>query len=403
VRWRWWSARNVEPLVSISDPALATWFGINQNYAGVAVTEPTALGLSAFWRAVSLISGTIASLPMRTMRERDDGTRERVASFLDDPGGPDGPTKFEWTETVLSHLLIHGNAFCAHVRNGAGGLAALVPIHPLAVSIELDDDAPGGRLYRASLVDGTQRTFTMLDMTHVPGLSLDGLRGLSLIGMARNSFGTSIAGDRAAARAFGNGMLLSGIVTPDDDETETEALEIKQGLVRNMAGTDNAGDIAVINRKLKFTPWTMTLEDAQFLQSRQFQVEEVARWTGVPPHLLMQTEKQTSWGTGVESQNRALARTVLAPWAARLEQRLSRLLPSPRFVQFDFAGLERPTPEQEIALLIAQVNAGLMTPNEARRMRGMDPIAGGDVLRGPGASPPAPSTNGQAPTVEVPA
>jgi len=199
VRWPW-SRVEQRSLISISDPALAEWFGVgNLNYAGVAVSEQSSLGISAFWRAVSLISGTIASLPMRTLRDSDAETRQRIGSFLDNPGGPDGPTNFEWTETVLVHLLMHGNAYLAHVFTGAGTLAALVPIHPTAVSVELDSDAPGGRLYQASLIDGTRRTFTMADMTHIPSLSTDGLRGLSLIGIARNSMGTSIAGDRAAS------------------------------------------------------------------------------------------------------------------------------------------------------------------------------------------------------------
>lgn len=366
---------------SISDPALAQYFGVgNPNYAGVSVGELSSLGLSAFWRATSLISGTIASLPLRTLRDTDEG-RVRVGSVFDDPGGPDGPTRYEWVETVLTHLLVHGNAFLAHVFNGAGALAALVPIHPLAVSVELDADAPGGKAFRANLIDGSSREFTQLDMTHVPSISTDGLRGLSLISIARNSLGTGIAGDRAAARMFGVGPMISGLVTTEEDVSEDEAKAIKEGLDARFAGIDNAGEIAFVNRRLKFTEWTMTHADAQWLESRQFQIEEVARWTGVPPHLLMQTEKQSSWGTGVAEQNRGLSRYTLQPWTARLEQRLSRLLPSPRFVEFDYAGLLKPAPEQEIALLIQEVGAGLITVNEARKIMNMDPIAGGDELR----------------------
>lgn len=367
-------------LVSVSDPAFADFFGLNPNFAGVNVGEHSSLGLSAFYRAISLISGTIASLPMRTLRDTDDG-RVRVGSFLDNPGGPDGPTNFEWTETVLAHLLQHGNAFLAHVFNGAGALAALVPIHPLAVSVELDKDAPGGKVFKASLLDGSQRTFTQLDMTHIPSISLDGLRGLSLISIARNSLGTSIAGDRAAARMFGNGPLVAGLVSADDDIDEAEAESIMEGLRAKFSGIENAGEIAFVNRRLNFTQWATSNVDAQWLESRQFQIEEVARWTGVPPHLLMQTEKQTSWGTGVSEQNRGLARYTLMPWTSRIEQRLSRLLPTPRFVEFDYAGLEKPDPEQEISLLIQQIGSGMITVNEARKIRNMDPIAGGDVLR----------------------
>lgn len=375
--WPW--RKTEQRSVSISDPVLAEYFGVGgRSYAGVTVSESSALGLSGVWRACSLISGTIASLPMRTLRDTDDGRRERVASFLDDPGGPDGPTKFEWTETVYLHMLLHGNAYLAHVYNGGGGLAALAPIHPLAVTPEWEKDengkATGRKQFVVNLDDGTTRVFIQDTMTQIMAMSLDGLRGLSPISVARNSLGTAIAGDRAAARQFANGLMIAGIVTPEEDVSEAEGKVIKEGLQSKVAGVENAGEIAFINRKLKFEPWTMSNEDAQFLQSREFSIEEIARWFGVPPFELMQTSKQTSWGTGVESRQRGMARTVLAPWAIRLEQRLSRLLPKPRFVEFDFAGLERPTPEQEITLLIQQVDAGLITVDEARHIRNMDPL-----------------------------
>jgi HK97 family phage portal protein len=283
--------------------------------------------------------------------------------------------------------------FLQHVKNGAGAMVGATPLHPLSVSPawERRDDGTftGRKVFGATLGDGTRRTFTQATMTQVMGPSLDGLRGLSLLGVARQSLGTTIAGDRAAARQFGNGALISGLVSTEEDVGEDEAKEIKAGLDRKLGGWENAGEVAFVNRKLKFSPWTMSAHDAQFLQSRQFQIEEVARWTGVPPHLLMQTEKQTSWGTGVAEQNRGLGRFTLLGWTMRFEQRLSRLLGpgGPRFAEFDFAGLERPTPEDEIKLLIEQVKAGLLTVNEARRVRNLPPIDGGDVLRGGSPAP----------------
>lgn len=380
-----WKRQPTADLISIGDPALAMLFGMSPTYAGVPVGEGSVLGISAFWRGVSLISGTIAGLPLKTYRDTADGERQRLKSWLDDPGGPDGQTPFEWKETCVLHMLLHGNLYLAHIFNQGGQVIGAVPVHPLAVSPEWEKDSDGrmtGRkLFRATLADGTLRTFTQDTMTQVMAQSLDGLRGLSLIGVARNSLGTTIAADRSAARMFGNGALISGLVTPEEDITEDEAKDIKAGLDRKLGGWENAGAVALVNRRLKFTPWTMSAEDAQFLQSRQFQIEEIARWTGVPPHLLMQTEKQTSWGTGVESQNRGLSRFTLATWTGRFEQRLSRLLPGPTFAEFDFAGLERPTPEQEIDLLIKQIDAGLMTIDEARKIRNMPPLpeAGQDI------------------------
>lgn len=390
--WQRWGRRrgSSRTAYSVTDPRLAELFAgaWTPNYSGVEVTETSALALSAVFRAVALISGTVASLPMRTIRT-NDVAHTRIRSFLDDPGGPDGPTPFGWKETTLLHLTLHGDAFLAHIWNGLGLTVALEPIHPLAVSVRWatrqereSGEVVGPKVYTATLCDGTRATFDRRTMTQISYMSLDGLRGLSPIAIARNSLGTAIAGDRAAAKMFNSGALMSGIVTPDGDDLDgDEAATIKAEINRNAGGWDNAAEIAVINRKLKFQPWTISAEDLQFIQSRQFQIEEIARWFGVPPHLLMQTEKQTSWGQGVESQNRAMGRTVLLPWTLRIEEALSRLLPRPQWVEFDFTGLERPTPEAEIGLLVQQTAAGLLTINEARAVRNLPPLPGGDVLR----------------------
>lgn len=390
MRWPW-KRRRQEPrnLISIGDPALVELFGLGTpNYAGVEVGEGSALGLSAFYRGVSLIAGTLGTLPLRTLRDTGDGMRQRMTSVMDNPGGQYGPTPYEWKETLVLHLLLHGNAFLRHVYGGAGQLLALDLVHPLCVSVDWAPDRPGGKVFKATLEDGRQVEYDALTMTHIPALTTDGLRGLSLIAIARNSLGTAIAGDRAAAKVFSDGMHIAGMVTPEEDVEPDEVKTIKAEIEAKTSGWENAGRIPVVNRKLKFTPWTMTLQDAQFLQSRQFSIEEIARWTGVPPHLLMQTEKQTSWGTGVETQNRGLGRFTLNGWAVRIEERLSRLLPNPRFVEFDFAGLERPTPEQEIDLLIKQVQAGLLTLDEARAIRNLPPL--GERVDQPAESQDAP-------------
>jgi hypothetical protein len=158
-------------------------------------------------------------------------------------------------------------------------------------------------------------------------------------------------------------------------------------LQRKMLGSENAGDVAVINRRLKFEPWSMNNTDAQWIEARGFQVDEVARLLGVPKVLLMEDGAST-WGSGIAELVSGWVRFSLAGWTSRLEQRLSRLLSQPRFVEFDYSGLLKPTPADEINLLIAQVNQGLITTNEARRIRNLEPVADGDALRTPpGAAP----------------
>lgn len=395
-----WRRRPRNATYSISDPGLAVLFGAGPSDAGVEVTEHSALGVAAVWRAVSLISGAIAGLPLHTLRTIDKGRTQQVVSFLDErPGGPASDlTPFEWSETVLLHGLLHGNGYLAHVFNGAGAVIGLVPFHPMAVTPEWERTREGrltGRkIFNVTVPgEGHLKTFTEAEMTHIPGMSSDGLRGYSPLWLQRNAFARSIAASRAASRMFTNGAMISGLVTPDEDVEEAEAKEIKRTLDRKVSGWENAGDIAVINRKIKFTPWTMTSADAQFLESRAFEVEEIGRLFGLLPIHLSQTEKQTSWGTGVESQHRGLARFTLQPWTKRIEQRVSRVLGGPRFVRYDYGEILQPAHEQLIPLVISQVNAGLMTPNEARMKLGMDIIEGGDELRTPtaAAAPPAPA------------
>lgn len=375
---------------SIGDPALAEFLNVGgEVLAGVEVTERSTLGLTAVYRAVSIIAGTIGGLPLRSLRTLPDGTRERVSTFLDNPGGPGGPyTQFEWVELVLVHLLLHGNAYLQHVYNGAGAIVGLDPILPAAVTVcrisneeELANyGGPDGayrKWFRVALADGSTRDLTQAELTHVTALGTDGLVGLSPIEWHRQAFGTGIAGDRAAARLFGSGLLIGGMVSGDDGLSKEDAEEALAQLKAKIGGASHAGDVAFINAQLKFTPWTLPPADAQFLESRVHQIEEVARIFGIPPHLLGQTEKQTSWGTGVEEQNRGLARYTLSPWTTRLEQRLAALLPRPTTAEFDYSGLLQPSPEVEIPLLLSQVAGGLLTLDEARRIRNLPPLPPG--------------------------
>lgn len=368
-------AERRDALFSITDPAFASWLGLSgSTYAGPIVNERSALGFTAVYRAVSIVSGTIAGLPLKSYRtDKETGQRVQVDSFMDDPGMPVNLTPFEWVELVMIHLLLHGNAYLQHVYGGAGQVVGLNPLHPQCVAVRRVEE-PWLKEFDVSLDNGSRVTLTPLDLTHIPALGTDGLKGLSPIQVMRQAIGTGLAGDEAAARIFSNGMLIGGIVSGDAGLTKEQADEIRAGLKAKLAGADKAGDIAVVNASLKFDRWMMNADDAQFLETRVHQVEEVARIFGVPPHLLGQTEKQTSWGTGVSEQNRGLARYTLAPWTTRLEQRLSELLTRPTTCEFEYAGLLQPSPQEEIELLIQQVDAGLLTVDEARRIRNLPPL-----------------------------
>ncbi|ORB19923.1 phage portal protein [Mycolicibacterium moriokaense] len=356
----------------MADPQLVTLFGGAPSLSGVSVNDRTAMGLSAVYRCVSLISGSIASLPLRTVVTDANGITQRTTSWLDDPAGPDGVTGFEWVEYLMVSLLLWGNAYFLKIVGAAGQLLGLQPIPPQSVGVEVKN---GRKLYRVQLDTGQSRELTDRDIVHIPGISLDGVVGVSPLAIAKNSLGAAIAQERSATRLFANGLLSSAIVTPEDTLTEDESAEVKDALSRKAAGEGHAGEITVINRKLKVTPWSIDPEAAQFLESRAFSVDEVSRWFGIPPHLLGQTEKQTSFGAGLSEQNRGYAKYTLEPWTRRIEARLTRLLGPNRKAEFDFRSLISPDPETEIRLLIEQTGKqAILTVDEARAILNRAPL-----------------------------
>lgn len=366
------------PTWSISDPALAEWLGVS-GLGATLVSEDSALQIPAYWRAVSLIAGTIAGLPLKTYRDTADG-RQRVRSWLDDPGAPYGMPAFQWKEMVMGHLLTRGESFLLHAYDGAGRIVGAWPAHPSTVTVRWDPAGYGRKIFSVLMADGEMREYGPEDMTQVMGLTLDGFRGLSPLTLFRRTVRLGLSLEIAAERAAANGFLIGGLVTTADDVTEDELARIKKSLTQKAAGPENAGDIAAVNRDLKFTPWAMTAEDAEFLASRDFEITEFARMFGIPPHLLGQTEKQTSFGAGLKEQNLGLSKYTLKPWTDRLEDVFIRLLPGARFAEFDFKEFLKGAPEDEVNLLIAEVRGGVMTANEARKILGLPPIDGGDVL-----------------------
>jgi HK97 family phage portal protein len=373
--------------VSVSDhPGFLGFFGLPASDSGVPVTELSSLGVSSVWRAVSVVAGVISTLPLPTFRQLDDGTREQISSFLDHrPAGPPyAMTPAEWKATITQHILLHGNAYLVHVYTEGGSLVGLYPYHPTCVIVDwerIDGMMTGRKIFQVSDLDGRTQTLTADQVTHIPALIGDELRGYSVLQVARNSLGKTIAADRAASRSFGNGSMIRGLVTPDEDATEVDATEIAAELRQVTAGWEHAGEFAVINRRLKVSELSMSHADAQFLESREFEVRDVARWFGVPSYLLMDPGAVSTWGTGVEIQNRSLSRYTTHPLTTPIQERVSAALARPRFVEFDHSAMLRPSAEEDIPLQISLLEAGLITVNEARRRLGLDPVEGGDALR----------------------
>lgn len=337
--------------------------------AGVSVTESSVVGLTAVFRCVSLIANTVAGLPLKTYTDSGE-ERKEVSSLFDDPGG-DLFTPFEFVQLVMCHLLLHGNAFLLHIYTDGGSLAALWPLHPSMVQVRWDPER-AIKIYKVT-VNGETTEYTDADMTHLMGLSTDGLQGISPIRAMRDSLGASIASNDAAATLFSNGLMVSALVTPAETMSEDDALVVAQGLRAQMTGVRNNGGLAFTNAALTVSPWTMNAEDAQFIESRQMQVSEVARIFGVPVQLLAQ-DGASSWGSGIQELIIAWVKFTLRGWTAPIEQKLSGLLSNPRFVEFEYKALLQGSPKEELDMLIQQVEAGLLTVDEARSVMNLEPL-----------------------------
>lgn len=391
--------------ISITDPRFPRWLGVD-SLAGVPVTDYTALSISAFWRGSMQIANAIGGLPLRTLRQWGSTTSTLETSWLNDPAAAVGFNPFNWKQTSILHMICGGDSFQRHLYNGLGMIAGLEPVNPNAVQVYWDDDRPGGKRFEVTVVKGGQTVRETLDpstMTQVMGPTLDGLRGLSVVGVARTSLGGAIAADQAAANNFRNGPMIGGIATPTGEVADGDAEKIQMIIDDSIGGSENAGRIVVLERGYDLKAWGMSNVDAQFLESRQFAIQEIARWLGVHPVFLMDPGAVSTWGTGVEILQRGLGRFTLPAWTDPFQEAMTDLLPKQTWAEFDFQGLERGSPADEVSLIASQIQAGLLTINQALAKLNRPGIGPeGDVTRINGV-PINPTTETVNPTSAIPA
>jgi HK97 family phage portal protein len=388
---------NIEnPAVPLTSTTLAEFIGPGKTSAGVAVNEQSSLTVMSVWRSVNLIAGTAAGLPLHPYKEEDDtrvrvGRESQAARLLDEPH-PD-MTPFEFWETAYVHNLLWGNTYLRKVKNRLGQVQELWPIHPGRV--RAGRTSTGEKVYQ---LDGTDRAWTDEEILHIPGLGYDGVCGCSPIRLAREGLGLAKAAEEFGARFFASGSLMSGILQTEQRLDKPQADALKAQWKAKVSGLGNAHDVAVLDSGAKFQQMSIPPGDAQFIESRGFQVTEVARMFGIPPHMLMQTEKSTSWGTGIEQQGIGFVTYTLRPWLNRFEQRITKLLrPGSVYARYSVEGLLRGDSAAESAYMTAMWNIGALSTNDIRRLKEQTPVEGGDVRYRPlnmgvlGEADPAPA------------
>jgi HK97 family phage portal protein len=376
------SIRNVSvenPAVPLTSSTLLDMLGGAKVAAGVSVNEASAMGMPAVYRAITLIAGTAASLPLHAYKRTGD-TRTPLSSgvaveLLDAPH-PD-LTPFEFWELLYGHAVGWGNAYARKLRNQAGQVRELWPLHPSRVKPGRASD--GTKVY---VVDGDiDGPLTDREVMHIAGFGYDGVCGMSPIRAHRQGIGLALAAEEYGARLFGSGSLASGILETEQRLTQDQADKLKSRWKARTGGLDKAHEVAVLDWGTKFHQLTIPPEDAQFIESRRFQIQEVARMFGVPPHMLMDTTTSTSWGTGIEQQTIGFVTFTLRPnWLTRFEQRISQVLwPEPVYAKYALEGLLRGDSVQRAAFYQQLWNIGVLSTNDIRALEDLPPVEGGDV------------------------
>lgn len=376
------------PTVPLSSVGLDDAFGMTSTDSGETVTETSALAIPTVFRCVGLLATVIAGCPVRAYT--NPGKKEAFPRILNPSNGSMLYTQFELWELVVSHLALWGNAYVLKVRDSMDRIIDLRPICPGFVEVKLQD---GHKIFKVKRFNangeevlGDPIIYTDFEVMHIPGLGYDGMQGLSPITMAARSLGTSVAADKLAARFFSKGTQLSGVINVKAPlSSQTQADQIRARWISRNGGTSNAAEVAVLDSETTFQPLTIAPEALQFLESRRWQTTEIARLFGIPPHLVGDVEKSTSWGTGIEQQNVGFVSYTVSGWTNRIEQRLSREViyaADPKtYCEFDLDRLMRGSMSERFNAYAVAIQWGWLTRNEARLKENMPEIDGlGDPL-----------------------
>lgn len=355
--------------------------------AGVVVSETRALQSSAVYACVRLLSSAVASVPAHVYERMDRG-RQRADSHPVEWLVAQQPNEIMSSvvarELMQLQLCMRGNAYALIERDRAGRVLALWPLSTSQVGVELLN----GRLTYHTLIGGTSYPVPPSDMVHVRNFSYDGFHGLSPIQMARQAAGLAIAAEEYGARFFRNGANPGGVIEYPQKLDDAGYDRLSASWRAAHEGVANAHRVAILEEGAKFNALSISNQDSQFLETRKFQVAEIARIFGVPPHLIGDTDKSTSWGTGIEQQSIGFVQYVLMPWVRRWESELSAKLftgdeRGRLYIRFDLNGLMRGDVKTQSAAWAIGRQWGWYSANDVREQLEMPPVEGGDVYVSP--------------------
>ncbi len=372
-----------KPVNSLNGSGYSFLFG--PTVAGKAVNERSAMQMSAVYACVRILSEAIASLPLHFYQYNGAGGKEKALKhplygLLHDEPNPE-MSAYSFRETMMTHLLLWGNAYAQIIRNGRGEITALYPLMP--DRMEVDRDSRGHIYYAYSRQDsdantlGKKQSVILLpeDVFHIPGLGFDGLVGYSPIAMAKQAIGMGLACDEYGAAFYQNGAQPGGVL--EHPGVVKNPQKVRDSWNAIYQGTRNAHKIAVLEEGMSYKPITISPEQAQFLETRKFQIDEIARIFRVPPHMVGDLEKSSF--SNIEQQSLEFVKYTLSPWISRWEHAIHRslLLPSEKmkyFARFNVEGLLRGDYQSRMQGYAVARQNGWMSANDIRELENLDLI-----------------------------
>ena len=359
-------------------------FFMGGSSSGKAVNERTAMQMTAVYSCVRILSEAVAGLPLHLYRYNESGGKEKAIDhplyrLLHDEPNPE-MSSFVFRETLMTHLLLYGNAYAQVIRNGMGETIALYPLMPNKMTVDRDEN---GKLYYSyqrsndEALKSKESTVILQprDVLHIPGLGFDGLVGYSPIAMAKNAIGLAIATEEYGAKFFANGAAPSGVL--EHPGTLKDPSKIREAWQSQFGGSQNSGKVAVLEEGMKYTPISISPEQAQFLETRKFQINEIARIFRVPPHMVGDLEKSSF--SNIEQQSLEFVKYTLDPWVVRWEQSIMRILltadeKKQYFVKFNLEGLLRGDYQSRMNGYATARQNGWMSANDIRELENLDLI-----------------------------
>lgn len=365
-------------------PWLYEAWGATPTWAGVSVNEETALKFSAIYACVRVISDQISAFPKGVYKRVDDRVREKQSAhpvqYLIDSAPNDFYSAFDMWDAVATSTLLWGNGFVEIIRDGRYGVGSLVVKHPSNIKIWYG--TVDGKLVLFYEDTETQRKIPYWDMLHFHGLSYDGVQGRGVISYyAKDSVGLSIAAEKFGAKFFGNDTMMTKYLAHPSTLSDTAKKHIEESWQKNIAGLDNAFKMNVLEEGMELKNVGIPPEQAQYIATRQHQIEEICRWFKVQPHLIQHLLRSTN--NNIEHQGIEFVTQTLTPWVVRFEQELNRKIfttgqTGNYYVKFNMNSLLRGDITARTNYYAIMHRDGIMSANEIRQLEDMNPRDGGD-------------------------